>query len=165
MTKKAPSPAGLILQDNVVRLIALSNKSNSTVAKESGVSLRTIKYITLEGRASGVDTVERLAEYFRMPAWMILVRGLQTDQAVNKQLAELVNNFILANQADKNNIVTIAKRAAEVAVQLDARQYKVADSDNKFTHVDDHGDDGVKHVSDTRLPRKTTTKHRKKEAR
>lgn len=95
-TNRSSKTANEVFGRNVIKLRSLRNITQAEIGRSSPVSQRTVSNLEKLGEAgtSNLDTVEALAEYFKIPMWQLFLDNMPTDPAVQKRLDEAVQAML-----------------------------------------------------------------------
>lgn len=115
----------LALAGNVQRLMDHHGLSQAQLAKKSGVGQSTLSGLLDSNKADERNprssTIDKLAEFFKVEPWQLVVPGLHIELLLNQQIARVIYNFNDAPDPGRANIDRIAEsevRYAHIGQQL-----------------------------------------------
>jgi len=88
-TRTAPQGLRRILAENIVRLMAESEdlRTNTALAKRSGVGRRTIDRLAAGDHGASIDTVEAVGEALGVYPWRLLIPRVAAPRATTGTVA------------------------------------------------------------------------------
>jgi len=114
------------LADNVRRLMDKSGLSQVDLASKAKVSQKTVSDLLNYGRTSSksprIGTVEKLADAFGVPAWLLQIPEIPVELLQNQRIPKLLQNFLNANELGRENIYRIAESGMHYAVEVDEKK-------------------------------------------
>jgi transcriptional regulator with XRE-family HTH domain len=112
MTK---TPATEVLAKNISSLRKQKGWSQTKLAKKANIGQRTVSNIenpSQSGYSPTVDVVDRIATAFGIPCYHLFIL-LPLNVLTNKELDGIVNNFIVASNSGRDNILRVAEMEAK----------------------------------------------------
>ena len=107
--------ANAILGRNLIKLRSAKGVSQSKIGETSPVSQKTVSNIEKMGEAgsANLETMEALAEYFKVPVWQLLLEDMPMDPAMRRRLNEAVAAMLGMSEA---SLIKVLDRIEEVAL-------------------------------------------------
>lgn len=152
MKKLNPTDAEIIFAANLKHLTD-TYMDKAYLASKSGVSSRMITFLINLERGASIDTVSRLANAMGVPAWVLLVENLTSSMVKNRELGELIENYVLANEPGRGHIVDVSRK--------EAIKRPLSPTGGKLKHIKEGDEDESrrsKSVRNHQLPRKKKAK-------
>lgn len=107
-----------ILAENLAGLMAhkqIKSARSMSLAPNCDVSDRMIGHVLNQTATPTIDVVDKLAEYFKVPTWGLLVDGIAPADLQNGQLMKLVNGFLNSTAEGREILSKIADRELDYA--------------------------------------------------
>lgn len=101
-----PRSAVQLFKQNVNALISHYQDAHpdltlADIAKQMGVSLRTISNARTGSHAATLETVQKIADFFELDTWQLFMEDLPTSILLNPRLAKLVRNVVRVTVQDQ----------------------------------------------------------------
>ena len=114
MTGMRSTPFADALADNVRGLMAHHGLTQLTLAKKSGVGQATLSGLLSEEpgapkRNPRADTIDKLAECFDLPAWLLGVPDVPLALLLGGELQSVLTNVVAAPAEGRQTIVRLAE--------------------------------------------------------
>lgn len=95
-TNRSNQTANEVFGRNIIKLRTQRGITQAEIGRSSGVSQRTVSNLEKLGEAgtSNLDTVEALAEYFKLPMWQLFLENMPFDTATQKRLDDAVQAML-----------------------------------------------------------------------
>lgn len=111
------SDAQTALAKNLTRLIADEGfPSMRAFAPRTGVTDRTLGNIINQTASPSLETVEKLAAYFRVPAFILLIPGITVEDIRSGRLARLVAEFAELPEPSRAAVSRVAEMEARYSL-------------------------------------------------
>ena len=97
---------------NLERLIKHHEiKSQTELAKKTGVSQRTISNVLRPGSLDSIntETIEALARYFNIEPYHLMIPDLPIEELINKRIEKLIECYSQSSPAGRENLERIAE--------------------------------------------------------
>lgn len=105
------------LATNVKRLREFHSWSQAELARRAGLGQTTISAVeNPEGKSSGVDNIEALANAFSVEPWLLLVPGLPDDALKNHSFSKIVRSYAESSAEGRSNIARVAESEARYTI-------------------------------------------------
>lgn len=116
---KPPSFADA-LAENVRQLMAHEGLTQLTLAKKSGVGQATLSGLLSDDpgapkRNPRADTIDKLADYFGIPAWALCIPEVPLDLLLGGEAQSVLTNLVAAPRQGRDTILRIAEAEARYA--------------------------------------------------
>lgn len=118
-----------IVSDNVLRLFSKSGiKSQTELAKKSGVSQKTINFLLDKETISNptATVLDRLAKTLKVKPWMLLIKDFPFDQVKGKPLKAISGpTYVVANAMEQESQtvqILMMEAASHVLMRVDKKQ-------------------------------------------
>lgn len=109
----------LALSGNLQRLMAHQQLSQAALSRKAGVGQSTLSNILDTEHPLEInprtDTIEKLAKYFGIPGWQLLIPDLALDLLLSDRLGNLVDRYRAAPEQDRETLDRLAETAARYA--------------------------------------------------
>lgn len=115
MTK---APATEVLAQNISMLRKQRGWSQTKLAKKANIGQRTVSNIENPGQSGyspTVDIIDRIATAFGLPCYHLFIQ-MPLNVLINKELNGIVNNFLVASNKGRDNILRVAEMEAKYSV-------------------------------------------------
>ncbi|MCG7945831.1 MAG: hypothetical protein N0C84_05735 [Candidatus Thiodiazotropha taylori] len=127
MRKREPAAEALIYNLNALikftKEMSGKEPSNRKIAKGRDVSDRMIGKIRKRESIPTVDKLDEIANYFRLPAWSLLLPGkIPPSIILSRDLNTLISCFVNADSSGRAQIITTAKHEASRAEPTESKQ-------------------------------------------
>lgn len=122
---RQPKAASMVLvfSENVRNLRKARGWSQTELARRAGLAQRTISNIEniqeIPDYSPVLESLEKLAMAFRVPGFL-MVLPLPVTDLQDTGIRELVDNYFLATERDRETLVMASQMAARQAAQRDA---------------------------------------------
>lgn len=97
---------------NLRFLMRLNDISQTTLAKKSGVSQKSISNILNGNQIPSIEMAEQLAAAFGLEGWHMIMPNLPDDLRSSSALSKLYKGFIKATPEGRKHIEMVAEREA-----------------------------------------------------
>lgn len=101
------------LGGNLRRLMAHHNLSQLALSKLTGVGQSTISGLASEGSQAEpnprADTIDALARYFGVPAWLLAIPDLPIEVLTSRELATIIEHVVAASPTGRAVIARVAE--------------------------------------------------------
>lgn len=107
-----------ILAENLAALMRYKEvKSSRAMSMEPGcaVSDRMIGHILNQTSTPTIEVLDRLADYFKIPSWVLLVDGITPEDMQNAQLKKLVAGYLDSEPEGRDILSKLASRESDYA--------------------------------------------------
>ncbi|MGH8073682.1 MAG: helix-turn-helix domain-containing protein [Lysobacter sp.] len=109
----------LALAGNLKRLMDHHELSQAQLSKKAGVGQSTLSNLLDSSSPLEInpraDTIERLADYFGIPSWQLLIPDLPLQLLMNQRLSKLIENYRDAPENGRENINRVAESEVRYA--------------------------------------------------
>ncbi len=118
-----------IIAENVDKLMKYKKMRQSEFAKKTGVSQRTISNALKPGSVGSVtmDTVEKIAFYFGIEVYHLLIPNLSIDDLVDIRIEDVIAKYTQASEHGRKEII----RTADNEFRYDSSKNKPENNENK----------------------------------
>ena len=102
-----------ILAENLAALMRHREiKSARAMSLSAGchVSDRMIGHILNQTSTPTVEVVDKIADFFKIPSWVLLVDGIEPSDMQNAQFLKLVAGYLVSNPEGRELISSLADR-------------------------------------------------------
>lgn len=96
-----------ILAENLKALMVHNNLSAPELQDKSGVGRSTINNIKNCSYSASAETIQKLAAFFRLPAWALFVPGLDVTLK-GDDLVNLITRFLGADDGGRDAVLRFA---------------------------------------------------------
>jgi len=100
------------LSRNIDLLQKASGDSSNKMGNACGISPRMIGHIKKMEANASIEIIERIAEHYRIPPWLLLMEGLREEDFNAKNLKKLVDSYLSCDPEGKLSISSLADREA-----------------------------------------------------
>ena len=106
--------------NNLRHLMRIKEMSQAELARQSGVSQKTISNILNPEveQSPSIETAEKLAKPFGLEGWHLIMPNLPEDLLTSPSLEKLLNSYISSSVAGREMIDRVAQREAEYTSEL-----------------------------------------------
>ena len=100
-----------ILARNVKILMNHYDMTQDDIEKKTGVSQRTISNVINPGSVGSITTktIEKIADYFGLEYWHLLIPNISIDELVSKRIEKVVVCYTQSEPAGRENIARISE--------------------------------------------------------
>lgn len=107
--------------DNTRRLMEHHGLKQKPLAEKSGVGQPTLSGLLSERpdapkRNPRADTIDKLAQFFQVPAWALCIPDAPIDLLLSGQLQSVLNNLVAATPTGRQTILRVAEAEGRYAV-------------------------------------------------
>jgi len=81
-----------------------------------GVSDRMIGHVLNQTSSPTIEVLDKLADYFKVPAWVLLVDGISPVDMQNAQMMRVVNGFLHSTTEGREILSILADRESNFAM-------------------------------------------------
>ena len=113
------------LAKNLAFLMNARGVNRGELEKNKVITSRYISYIFNEERAASLTQIEKLANYFKIPAWMLIYKDLSLVYG-KPDIDRLMRDYIITTEKGRETILNIAEREAEYSSVIDNKATQAA---------------------------------------
>lgn len=106
-----------ILSHNILLIQKVTGDSNRQMS-QSGVTDRTVGNMINMTSVATIESVEKLARYYRVPPWLLLVEGLSEADLKDMLVENVVNNYLKADEHGRQALAILAEREAVLSKKV-----------------------------------------------